>query len=140
MIEKRLGNEAKNFLDRLHLSKIDYNETFRDTPLQEWYTSKEYERTWWVEQNLGNALRLAILWKVGGTYFDLDIIFLKSLGIMVNATGKANATHKREPFGRFIGLEESHRLNNAALRFPPNDSFIEAVMQNFVYNFEGYVW
>lgn len=80
------------------------------------------------------AFRLGLLWKFGGTYLDLDIVSLNPLTL----TNSENGT----PYsmGKFIAREEGEQLNNAALRFPPNDIFLEAIINDFVNNFDGYTW
>lgn len=47
---------------RVILRKMDYAGYFHNTPLEDWYASKKHEKSWWIDQNLGNAFRLAGLW------------------------------------------------------------------------------
>lgn len=143
------------YTNRIRIVQIDYPGTFKDTPLEPWYTDKKHEKSWWVQQNLGNAFRLALLWKYGGTYLDLDIISVNSLHVLgeTGSVGHEEAKKKmgywervmgdgyyRAPLGRLIAREESEQLNNAALRFPPKDLWIDAIMNDFVDKFDGYTW
>lgn len=73
----------------------------------------------------GNAFRLAVLWRFGGTYFDLDII-------SVNSLTQTTPDGKTIPLRRFIAREEPQQLNNAALRFPKDDPMLWEIMVNFV--------
>lgn len=52
---------------RLHAKTLDEAEILASTPFQKWYEDGGFRESEWVEQNLGNAVRLAILWKEGGT-------------------------------------------------------------------------
>lgn len=72
------------------------------------------------------------MWKLGGTYLDLDIIATNPLESLVDG--------KLKPLGRFIAREESEQLNNAAMRFPKEDPFVWVLMENFVEKFDGYTW
>ncbi|KAJ3211108.1 hypothetical protein HK099_008096, partial [Clydaea vesicula] len=117
---------------KVHIQEINYDKFFENTPLQIWYEEKKHLKSWWVEQNLGNALRLAVIWKFGGTYLDLDIISVNSLKTISNG--------KKEPLKRFIAREETEQLNNAALRFPKNDPFVWVLMENFVEKWDGWTW
>ena len=74
----------------------------------------------------GNAFRLAVLWKIGGIYLDMDIISLNSMEGRV--------------VGRTAAREDATRINNALLSFPEKDPFIWRVMQVFRDNFQGYKW
>jgi lactosylceramide 4-alpha-galactosyltransferase len=96
-----------------------------------------------VKQNLGNAFRLAVLWKFGGTYFDLDII--SSNPLMQNMPDGSI-----QPLGRFIAKQEKETLNNAAMRFPmvifdlisniKNDLMLWEIMVEFVRGWDGWKW
>ncbi|KAL3902192.1 MAG: hypothetical protein SGCHY_000043 [Lobulomycetales sp.] len=137
---EKMALELSQWLFRMPLAeknlviiKIDYAAYFQGTPMQAWYKEKLHEKSWWVDQNLGNAFRLAILWKLGGTYLDMDII-------SVNPLTWTTLDGKFVPMGRFIAREEPEQLNNAALRFPKNDPMVWQLMQNFVDKFDGYKW
>lgn len=118
--------EKIDFKSRLNISQLDYNKYFKDTPLASWYTSNVFKKSHWVLQNLGNAFRLAALWKLGGIYMDMDIIVLNSV--------------KGRILGRTAAREDTTRVNNAVLCFPSKDPFIWASMEVFVNNFQGYSW
>ncbi|KAI9206159.1 alpha 1,4-glycosyltransferase conserved region-domain-containing protein [Polychytrium aggregatum] len=109
---------------RLRFRSLTYKQWFAQTPLQTWYESGLYKKSSWIEQNLGNAVRLAIIWKVGGVYIDLDII----------------STNTIEGIGRALCQEDYARVNNAFLSFPPRDQLVWELMEEFVKNFNGYVW
>ncbi|KAI8818317.1 uncharacterized protein EV422DRAFT_538113 [Fimicolochytrium jonesii] len=110
--------------DRITVMPMRYAHHFADTPLQQWWESGAWKQSTWVGQNLGNALRLAVVWKYGGVYMDLDIISINPLRGM----------------GRSIAREEINRVNNAALRFPREDPLVWALMEEFVEGWNGYMW
>lgn len=112
-----------SFKSRLEIRDIDYENTFSDTPLEYWYSSGKFKETRWEKQNLGNALRLALLWKYGGTYMDMDIISLNPL-----------------PNIRMVGREDGTRANNAMLSLSRHDPFVWSIMTIFAENFDGWHW
>ena len=64
-----------DFLKRLNVLKLDYSEIFVNTPLERWYLDGSFKKSKWPLQNLGNAFRLAALYKIGGTYIDMVYFF-----------------------------------------------------------------
>lgn len=115
-------------LSRVQVQSIDYDLSFQDTPFWEWYKNENnptyYRQSNWIDQNLSNALRLALLWKYGGVYLDMDIILIKPVDIV----------------GRALTQEAGFMINNAALSFPGNDIYIWKAMEKFVKEFNGYEW
>ncbi|KAJ3327810.1 Alpha-1,4-N-acetylglucosaminyltransferase [Blyttiomyces sp. JEL0837] len=94
------------------------------TPLEGWYRNKTFEKSHWVLQNLGNAIRMGILWNRGGVYLDLDIISLNPVS----------------GIGRSLAMQDKDFFNNAFFSFPKGDPFMWLLMQEFVEGFRGYVW
>ncbi|KAJ3056784.1 Lactosylceramide 4-alpha-galactosyltransferase [Rhizophlyctis rosea] len=110
--------------ERVKVVELDYGKYFRETPLWEWYQQGKHLKSRWVEQNLGNGYRLALLWHKGGAYMDLDIININRL----------------DGLGRMLAKEDSGKINNAALQFPPKDAFVWDLMEEFVRKFNGMIW
>ncbi|GBG86496.1 hypothetical protein CBR_g41490 [Chara braunii] len=110
---------------RVRLVKLDYEEIFRGTPFEQWYASGEYEKSRWVKMNLGNACRLAVLWKKGGTYLDLDVISLNP---------------QPEGLEKAVAAEHVSSINCAFLRYPAKDGFLWECMKDFVKNWNGMKW
>ncbi|KAI9105886.1 hypothetical protein DFS34DRAFT_601331 [Phlyctochytrium arcticum] len=110
--------------DRVHVRRLQYASVFKNTPLEPWFIEKRYRNSSWVEQNLGNAFRLAKLYHDGGVYFDMDIISLNPL----------------DGIGRSAAREQVNQLNNAALSFPPRDPLLWLTMENFVKGWNGNIW
>ncbi|KAJ3021376.1 Lactosylceramide 4-alpha-galactosyltransferase [Thoreauomyces humboldtii] len=109
---------------RVLVKPIEYTRYFQDTPLERWWKEGKWRESHWVGQNLGNALRLAIVYKEGGVYMDMDIISLNPLHTL----------------GRSIAREEADRINNAAMSFPQHDSLVWALMEEFVEGWNGWQW
>ena len=112
---------------------MDFANVFKGTPLQEWYLSGRHLNAKRPILDLCDAMRLAILYTMGGTYLDLHIISLNRLDGVGRAMaavdeGATDPSHlmfraAQAPWGGlfFIG--------NALFRFPPRDPFILAVME-----------
>jgi len=106
---------------------LDLQELFRDTPLQEWHKSGQIHKSSYPIQHLSDAVRLAILWKYGGTYLDTDMIAIRTLGNLSNALG----------YG-------SGNAGNSALIFNKGHPFLYKCMEDYAgdyrkdaYDFHG---
>ncbi|GBG64785.1 hypothetical protein CBR_g46741 [Chara braunii] len=110
---------------RVRLVKLNYDDIFKGTPFQTWYSSGAYLKSRWVKMNLGNACRLAVLWKKGGTYLDLDVISLSP---------QPSGLHKA------VASEHISSINCAYLRYPARDGFLWESMKDFVKNWNGMKW
>ena len=103
------------------------------TPLRKWLDSPELASSHFRQQNIANALRLAALYKSGGTYLDLDIIPLNKELFDPNLAAISKQCEEADCGHGFF-------LNNAFLSFPANDSFLHKLMETFVSEFNGNVW
>ena len=103
------------------------------TPLREWLDSPELANSHFRQQNIANAVRLAALYKSGGTYLDLDIIPLHK-EIFDPAVGSISKQCEIEDCGK------GFFLNNAFLSFPAKAPFVQKLMEAFVVEFNGNVW
>ncbi|TPX69484.1 hypothetical protein CcCBS67573_g06867 [Chytriomyces confervae] len=111
--------------DQVSVLELDWRAMFNETPLAEWYDNGTYLESKWVDQNLGNAFRLAIMWKLGGFYLDMDIISLNPLGALGTTLAKQTGPNI---------------LNNAVFGFQRRDLFVWEMMREFVDGFNGTVW
>ena len=95
------------------------------------------KRVWskqgFTSENLSNALRLALLYKFGGAYFDLDIISVKPLPPRI---WRRSAGLEREVPGR----PEKTRLNGAVILMDKQAPFLKEAMKDYVVNFKNWVW
>jgi hypothetical protein len=78
-----ITNEYKN----VKFVLLRPEETFRDTPLWPWWWSKQVMTSPFKTAHLSDALRLALLWKYGGIYSDLDTITVKSFQSLIPFSG-----------------------------------------------------
>ncbi|TPX70743.1 hypothetical protein CcCBS67573_g06448 [Chytriomyces confervae] len=111
--------------NQLHILDLDWDDLFRGTPLESWWRRGTWMQSRWPDQNLGNAARLAILWKEGGVYLDMDIISLNP----VSGMGRSLAWQLRPNI-----------LNNAYFSLEKGDEFAWRMMENFVSGFNGTIW
>ncbi|KAL6141722.1 hypothetical protein ACLB2K_060010 [Fragaria x ananassa] len=113
----------------------DYDYLFHNTPAEAWFLGlmKGNVRSGGVSivQNLSNVLRLAMLYKFGGIYLDIDVIVLKRLSKMKNVIG-----------AQTIDLQTGNwsRLNNAVLVFDKNHPLLFMFIQEFALTFDSNKW
>ncbi|XP_058763308.1 uncharacterized protein LOC131636717 [Vicia villosa] len=82
-------------------------------------------------QNLSNLIRLAILYKYGGVYLDMDFILLKPLNGLRNCIGAQSMD---------LGFKHWTRLNNAVLIFDKNHPLLLRFIDEFALTFDGNKW
>lgn len=106
-----------------NLAMLDLNETdlLTGTPLMEWYM-QDWTHSDLYDYHLGDALRLAFLYKFGGIYLDTDVILLKSLDPI--------------PWNS-LAVEDNQNKNidGAVMKFQAGHPFLELAMQKFVSEF-----
>ncbi|XP_057879332.1 lactosylceramide 4-alpha-galactosyltransferase-like [Melospiza georgiana] len=103
---------------------LDLKELFSGTPLKRWYLWPLRQWEPHFLPNLSDACRIVLMWKFGGIYLDTDFIVLKNLQNLTNA----------------LGIQDDHELNGAFLSFEAKHKFMELCMQDFVQNYNGWVW
>ncbi|KGL88907.1 Lactosylceramide 4-alpha-galactosyltransferase, partial [Charadrius vociferus] len=108
----------------VEIRPLDLQELFSGTPLAKWYLQPEHQKEPYFLPVLSDACRITIMWKFGGIYLDTDFIVLKNLKNLTNA----------------LGIEAHNLLNGAFLSFKPKHEFMELCMQDFVKNYNGWIW
>ncbi|NWV81039.1 A4GAT galactosyltransferase, partial [Dasyornis broadbenti] len=108
----------------VQIQPLDLTELFSGTPLKKWYLWPLRRWEPYFLAVLSDACRIVLMWKFGGIYLDTDFIVLKNLQNLTNA----------------LGLQDKDVLNGAFLSFNPKHKFIELCMQDFVQNYNGWVW
>ncbi|NWH60674.1 A4GAT galactosyltransferase, partial [Geococcyx californianus] len=103
---------------------LDLPELFSGTPLAKWYSEPEHWNEPYFLPVLSDACRIAIMWKFGGIYLDTDFIVLKNLKNLTNV----------------LGMQGDDVLNGAFLSFKPKHEFMKLCMQEFVDNYNGWIW
>ncbi|KAG8244526.1 hypothetical protein J6590_019778 [Homalodisca vitripennis] len=63
----------------VHLVKLNNTQLFNGSPVQQLYEKKLLESSSYPVEHSSDVIRFTLLWKFGGTYFDLDIVTLRSL-------------------------------------------------------------
>ncbi|NXL60421.1 A4GAT galactosyltransferase, partial [Chordeiles acutipennis] len=108
----------------VEIRPLDLPELFSGTPLAKWYLQSEHQKEPFFLPVLSDACRIAIMWKFGGIYLDTDFIVLRNLKNLTNA----------------LGMQSQYLLNGAFLSFKPRHEFMAFCMQDFVDNYNGWIW
>ncbi|XP_010308047.2 lactosylceramide 4-alpha-galactosyltransferase [Balearica regulorum gibbericeps] len=108
----------------VEIRPLDLTELFSGTPLAKWYLQPEHQKEPYFLPVLSDACRITIMWKFGGIYLDTDFIVLKNLKNLTNA----------------LGMQSQDVLNGAFLSFTPKHEFMALCMQDFVDNYNGWIW
>ncbi|RNA42330.1 lactosylceramide 4-alpha-galactosyltransferase-like [Brachionus plicatilis] len=109
----------------------DESEVFNNTPLMAWWLSHEKELLkshYWIH-DLSDAMRVALLYKYGGYYSDLDTITIRELTSLVQRNGLGYITEFSKP-----------SLGNGVLVFGKNHSFLQHVIADFSQNYKANEW
>ncbi|KAL9231938.1 hypothetical protein vseg_007096 [Gypsophila vaccaria] len=113
----------------------DYQYLLGDTPGQGWlerFIAGEVDPgTVPVTLNLSNLLRLAVLYKYGGVYFDNDMVVLKDVSKLRNTIGIQSADRKTGTW---------RTISNAMLSFDKGHPLMWRFMEEFAWNFDGFKW
>ncbi|KFZ53459.1 Lactosylceramide 4-alpha-galactosyltransferase, partial [Antrostomus carolinensis] len=108
----------------VEIRPLDLPELFSGTPLAKWYLQSEHQKEPFFLPVLSDACRIAIMWKFGGIYLDTDFIVLRNLKNLTNA----------------LGMQSKYLLNGAFLSFKPRHEFMALCMQDFVENYNSWIW
>ncbi|XP_018013051.2 lactosylceramide 4-alpha-galactosyltransferase [Hyalella azteca] len=110
----------------LCVAHLNFSSLFQDTPLLELYLSQRFNRTSFLANNLCNMGRLAIVYKFGGLYTDMDVIALRPL----------------MPAANFIALQDdkSGYLNAAIHYLRRQHPMSMKIMEHIAANYKGNVW
>jgi hypothetical protein len=105
-------------------------ELFHNTPLDAWWQSGVVFKSKYLLAHISDAARLALVWKYGGVYSDLDTITLKSF----------ERLSKRNGVG-YIFENNADSVGNGVLVFEKKQhEFVREVMDEFVRAYNPYVW
>lgn len=108
----------------VEIQPLDLTEFFSGTPLAQWFQQPQRQQEPHFLHVLSDACRIVLMWKFGGIYLDTDFIVLKNLQNLTNA----------------LGIQDDNELNGAFLSFKAKHKFMELCMQDFVQNYNGWVW
>ncbi|XP_037574962.1 lactosylceramide 4-alpha-galactosyltransferase isoform X1 [Dermacentor silvarum] len=91
------------------------NEVFQETPLESWYESGILNKSAYPVEHLADALRLAVLYKRGGVYLDIDVIVMRSLDSLPPCVSQSP-------------VENGDMVSNGFLAFRRGDPFLLYLM------------
>ncbi|XP_074287934.1 uncharacterized protein At4g19900-like [Silene latifolia] len=113
----------------------DFHYLFSETPAQGWFERLESGEvdpgTVPITVNLSNLLRLAVLYKYGGVYFDSDMIIIKDVSGLRNMIGVDSVDR---------GMRSWQTVGNAVLIFDKGHPLLWRFMEEFTWNFDGFKW
>ncbi|XP_037557593.1 lactosylceramide 4-alpha-galactosyltransferase-like, partial [Dermacentor silvarum] len=90
-------------------------EVFQETPLELWYESDILNKSAFPVEHLADALRLAVLYKQGGVYLDIDVIVMRSLDSLPSCVCQSP-------------VENGDMVSNGFLAFSRGDPFLLYLM------------
>lgn len=98
----------------------------QDTPLWEIIENELLEESSYPFSQISDMVRVAILWKYGGVYLDLDCIVLKRLDSLRNALGLSEFIY--------------NWVENGVMAFQSNHLFLLYLMHYMVHEFRADDW
>ncbi|XP_030071174.1 lactosylceramide 4-alpha-galactosyltransferase isoform X2 [Microcaecilia unicolor] len=123
-LPKNLGISLLRCFPNVEIRPLNLKDLFANTPLASWHASSQFRWEPYLLPILSDACRLVIMWKFGGIYLDTDVIVLKNLKNLTNS----------------LGIQSNYLLNGAFLSFEQGHKFIEVCMQDFVDNYNAWIW
>ncbi|CRL04648.1 CLUMA_CG017712, isoform A [Clunio marinus] len=114
--------------------RLDLSDFSKHTIAENWVTSGKLFNTSFLMNNVSNFLRLLLLWKYSGTYFDLDVISQVSLE-SIRVKNFVCAETKKSDIPNVI--------NNAIFHLESSDvahKFTENLLTEFMNNYKGNIW
>ena len=106
--------------NNIHLAQINLEEYVAGTPLESWNRDSGWKQGPYRASHLSDGLRMLTLFKYGGYYFDLDIIFTRPVKFYRN----------------FVAAEDEDTLNGAALHAERGYPFIKMAVEEFANNYK----
>ena len=109
---------------------ISLKDVFVETPLEKIYQRNEFLQSYYKTIHLSDLLRVALIYKVGGFYSDLDSVTLNNLRYMKNVVGSTlkNST------------TTFHHIPNGVFQFSKNHELLLHYMNNINSTFSGQVF
>lgn len=115
--------------DNVHVNVTTFEKIFEDTPLLQWYRNKEWNGSRFKINHLSDASRLAVIWKYGGMYLDLDIVMLTSL---------SGFWHRN--MANFLIKESDNSTCNSIFGFSRGHPFLRKCMLNVLKRYRSDCW
>ncbi len=106
----------------IRIRKLHLDGFFAGTPLERWFYCSDWNNGPFPVTHLSDGLRLLILSKFGGYYFDLDIVHLKPITAQYRNFVVVES---------LVGLEGGVVLNNAVIHAQPQHPFSLMAVEEF---------
>lgn len=113
--------------DNIQWRKINADRLVLETPLASLWNSDKLNRSTFSLSHTSDVLRVAVLYKFGGTYVDTDIITLSE-------------HPSYEKSANFVTFEEPGSINGAMMRFQPKHPMLEAIGERLAQYFNPRKW
>ncbi|XP_077485097.1 lactosylceramide 4-alpha-galactosyltransferase-like [Amblyomma americanum] len=119
--------EVLRSIPNVVLSDIKPKEEFEGTPLQPWYESGALGKSSHPVEHLADALRLAVLYKRGGIYIDIDIIMMRPLDSLPPCVCQSP-------------VEGGDMVSNGFMAFHRGDPFLVKLMKRAAVEYRPEEW
>lgn len=106
--------------DNINVNYIHVENLINGTLLENWYYYSTWQTSPYKKAHLSDGLRLLLLFKYGGYYFDLDIIHIRPVG---------------DSLRNFFTLQDQYQVCNAALHSDKQHNIIEISLQGFTQDY-----
>ncbi|KAI9563395.1 hypothetical protein GHT06_010858 [Daphnia sinensis] len=88
-----------------------------DTPLESLYFNGNMKNSQYALQHISDAVRVALLYKHGGIYLDLDVVVLRSLRCLRNTAGHTFILGESSIENGFMAFDRGHKLLKFFMRW-----------------------
>jgi lactosylceramide 4-alpha-galactosyltransferase len=129
IIKEDFGQALLQQYPNVKFELINVTEIFTDTPLYVWWINDRATKVdgYFRTAHISDALRLALVYKHGGFYSDLDTIALRSFKTFYNDSA-------------FFFERDSGTMINSFFHLPPGHPFLKYLMQMFVEEYNPSDW
>ena len=110
----------------VYVLRDDLSKHLTGTPLESMYASGQMSKSMYSYQHMSDALRIALLYKFGGIYIDLDVVVLRSLRCLRNTAGHVLMLGESSIENGLMVFDRGHKLLNFFMRlmkqtYKPNE-------------------
>ena len=119
-----LINEYRNLV----WLKFKPDDLFAETPLWHWWNDGQVFKSAFMIAHISDAARLALLYKYGGFYSDLDTIAVKSFETLTKISGAGYLS------------EDGPSLGNGFLHFTKEHAYLSYLMSEFQAEYNPHLW
>jgi len=118
-------------LSNISFYKIDLQTIYENTPLQDWIKSNQFDESKIKVNHQSDALRLALIFKYGGFYSDLDMVTIQDLSTFKNVIG---GIRRNQQHGNLF------HLASAVFQFEEKHLLLWETMEMFTKKYTGNAW